>query len=93
MLDTELIRPLYTFACCGCGHEQTAVPSIAMIAYGENTGSGICLKCHLHLHLTIDDDNERMSSRLWADVVGDDINPYRVLSQCPAQDTTTTHWR
>ena len=78
MLDTNLIRPLYPFACCGCGHEQTAVPSIAMIAYGDNTGSGVCLECHLHLYLTIDDDNERMSkrmsSRLWADVIGDDIN-------------------
>lgn len=36
------VLPAYSFACCACGHQQAARPSL-MMQFGENSGAGTCL--------------------------------------------------
>lgn len=59
------MKDAYEFDCCACGHNQMAKPSIMMLSFGYNSGSGSCLGCGLHLHLEI--HGNKMTSRLWTD--------------------------
>jgi len=65
----EHFKEKYDFACCACGYEQWAKPSMMMTCFGMNQGHGSCMECKEFLHLEIDGglDGDKMISMLWDD--------------------------
>lgn len=56
MTEYILFKEKYDVACCMCGHEFKAAPSMMMTEFGRNSGHGRCSQCKTFLHLEIDPD-------------------------------------